>query len=565
MSDLSRFTTASLPVGLLAALLCSAPSLAQDPASRQQPYQQPLPAPQFEGGEKPGDFVLPPLPEPSATDPLSAQARIFVKTIRVLGNTVFPPERIAEVAAPFVGRVISSGELQELRYRLTKLYVDAGYITSGVILPDQTVKDGLVTFQVIEGRLAKIQVSIDGRLDPDYVRERARLGAAAPLNVENLRNELQRLHLDPLIRRIDSRLEPSPVLGESILSIEVEEDRPYQVVVGVDNYRSPSIGSIQPRIEAWHGNITGAGDRLDARFRTTSGLEDYFFAYQYPVGPRGAAVGLELRKTHSLVVERPFDELDIVSDTQDAALFYRRPLLRELDRNLDLRLSLEKRRSTTYLLGERFSFSPGVINGQSAVSVLRVVTDYLDREPDRVIALRGTFSVGFDAFGATTEAGEPDGRFFTWLVQGQYARRFPATGAQIIARADWQQAFEPLLPLEQFGVGGRYSVRGYRENQLVRDSGISASVEYRHPVFADEFGASQTQLALFADWGSAWNREADTPTPKTLASVGIGLRWEPNDRLKTELYAAYSLRHIDNNGHDPQDSGLHFSLSYALF
>lgn len=562
MTATRRLTSAAVSLALL---LMSVSVPAQDPTGQPLLQQRPLPAPSFAEPERDSGFVLPPVPEPTEQSPISSRPRVLVKAIRVLGNTVFAPERIAEVAAPFVAREVSSAELQELRYRLSRLYVDAGYLTSGVILPDQRVSDGVITFQVIEGRLAEVRVHTDGRLEPDYVRERALLGAATPLHIEDLRGELQRLHLDPLIRRLDSRLAPGAVLGESVLSIEVEEDRPYQVIVGVDNHRSPSVGSVQPRIEAWHGNISGAGDRLDARFRTTAGLEDYSLAYQYPVGARGAAVGLELRKTDSLVVERPFDELDIVSSSQEAALFYRRPLLRELDRDLHLRLALEKRRSVTTLLGERFSFSPGVVDGQSAVSVVRVVADYLGRATNRVLALRGTFSVGLDAFGASTAGGEPDGRFFSWLMQGQFARRFPRTGAQVIARADWQQAFEPLLPLEQFGVGGRNSVRGYRENQLVRDSGISASLEYRHPVFADEFGVSHTQLAVFADWGAAWNRATDTPSPRNLASIGLGLRWEPEERLQAELYAALPLRRVDNNGHDPQDSGLHFSLRYALF
>ena len=55
--------------------------------------------------------------------------------------------------------------------------------------------------------------------------------------------------------------------------------------------------------------------------------------------------------------------------------------------------------------------------------------------------------------------------FFSWLGQAQLARRLETLSAQVIGRVDLQLANDRLFPLEQFAVGGRYSVRGYRENQ----------------------------------------------------------------------------------------------------
>jgi hemolysin activation/secretion protein len=48
-------------------------------------------------------------------------------------------------------------------------------------------------------------------------------------------------------------------------------------------------------------------------------------------------------------------------------------------------------------------------------------------------------------------------------------RRFDTRGDQYVLRNDLQLAKDPLLPLEQFTVGGASTVRGYRENQLVKD------------------------------------------------------------------------------------------------
>jgi len=82
-------------------------------------------------------------------------------------------------------------------------------------------------------------------------------------------------------------------------------------------------------------------------------------------------------------------------------------------------------------------------------------------------------------------------------------RRLTDWGLQALTRLDVQLASAPLLPLEQIAVGGRYSVRGYRENQLVRDNGVIGSVEARVPVVRNVSWADVVELASFMDAGTA--------------------------------------------------------------
>lgn len=71
----------------------------------------------------------------------------------------------------------------------------------------------------------------------------------------------------------------------------------------------------------------------------------------------------------------------------------------------------------------------------------------------------------------------------------------------MIARTTMQLSNEHLFPLERIGVGGRYSVLGYREYALVRDKGFLASMEFRIPVFATGDGIDRLHLAPFTDIG----------------------------------------------------------------
>ena len=536
-----------------------------------RPSEERPPLPEFGDNSPTSGFVLPPVVPPSSEQaPLSSQLKVYVNSYRIEGSTVFPAEELQRVWAPYAGRVVSSDELQQLRYELTLLYINNGYINSGVIIPDQQVVDGIIRLQVIEGELTRIDVSGQQRLYSEYISDRIDLGDGKPLNINSLRQNLQLLQQNPLIKRINSRLEPGERPGESVLSVEVEEDVPYRLGLTVDNHRSPSIGSIRGEIDAAHLNLSGHGDSLALRYGITEGLDDFGIRYALPLTARDLTLSLEYEQSDSDVVEEPFDAIDIASETRDFSIGLRYPVIKTLNRTFDLSLRLERRKSETFLLGDPFSFSDGVDNGESKVTVVRFIADWVDRSEDQVIAARSTVSWGLDAWGATVgkgslSGGEPDGKFIALLGQFQWARRFGENDNQMIFRTDAQFSRDPLLPLEQFAVGGATSVRGFRENELVRDNGWVSSVEFRIPVLRDEAGASRTQLAAFVDYGRAWNENRDTPEPKDISSAGLGVLWSPTDKLYLELYGALPFRNLDHDEHDLQDSGIHFLLGYRFY
>ena len=57
--------------------------------------------------------------------------------------------------------------------------------------------------------------------------------------------------------------------------------------------------------------------------------------------------------------------------------------------------------------------------------------------------------------------------------------RFDARGDSAILRLEGQWADRELIPMEKFELGGANSVRGYRENQIISDSGFFASIDVK--------------------------------------------------------------------------------------
>ncbi|HJW76857.1 MAG TPA: ShlB/FhaC/HecB family hemolysin secretion/activation protein, partial [Thermoleophilia bacterium] len=503
--------------------------------------------------------------EPSRAGPT---LRVFVREIRVTGNTVFSDAELAQVSAPYTGREITDEDLAALRQALTLKYVNAGYINSGAVISDQRVVNGVIEYRIIEGTLAEVTVTGTKRLRADYVSDRLALGAAPPLNAIKLQEQLQILLQGPFVERINAELSPGDRQGEARLSARVEEGPAGNIAVTVDNDLSPALGDVRVVLRGQLYNPSGRGDILTGEIEHAQGYTKLFADYGIPLNARDTTFDVFAEWTDADVVEKPLNVLDIQSQSSTVGFRVSHPLFRTTREQFNLAAGFDLRQSKSKLLGEGFAFTPGVEpDGQSKVSVLRFIQDYVARTSSQVIAARSTFSWGIDAFGATNEGNDlPNGEFLAWLGQFQYARRLGKSGSQLVFRFDGQLSSDPLLPLEQFSVCGLRTVRGYRRNQLVRDQGYATSLELRVPVLRHEDNTPLLQVSTFVDAGGAWYKGRATEQPQTIKSAGFGLRFNPHRRVEAELYwaKAFDDGKIINPSESLQDRGWHFVIRADL-
>ena len=523
----------------------------------------------------PRELILPPLPTPPPPElERLPRERVLVREVRVVGSTVFSVDELAKVTAPYLNRELTAENLEALRVALTLLYVNAGYVNSGAILPDQRVVDGVITYQVIEGAVTAIEVGGNRWFRSSYLQKRLALGAGPPVNASVLQQQIQLLLEDPRIRRLHVELLPGLNPGDAVLRASVEDRPPFRASIEFNNHLSPSVGAEQGILTLEDVNLTGNGDILTLRYGGSEGAFPlYDFRYALPFTARDTTLSLRYRKNTFAVLEEPFQELDIESESEIYTIAVRQPVFRTLNSEVAIELIGERLSHETFLLGERFTLVPGARNGRSVVTALRAQLEWVYRTPDQVIALRSRFSAGLNILGATINPkGEPDGKFFAWLGQAQLVRRLPFLDAQLILRSDLQLADDLLLSLEQVAVGGRYSVRGYRENTLVRDNAFLASLEVRVPLVRNTPWADFLELAPFADYGRGWRTRSPSPDAEVISSAGIGLRWAVTIaagpvslRPQLEVYWGHPWRDRKTPGNDLQDKGLHLQFVLSAF
>ncbi|MDM8549807.1 ShlB/FhaC/HecB family hemolysin secretion/activation protein [Desulfobacterales bacterium HSG2] len=518
------------------------------------------------------ESVLPPIEEDEAR--LSSVGRVFVRKFRLEGNTVFSEEDLAPILGPYENREITAEEMQEAKKSVTLFYIDRGYVNSGAVIPDQQMKDGIITFRIIEGKLSKTEVSGNTWLRTGYISKRLELTTgpeAGPLNIITLQDRLKLIRQDPRVENINATLGPGLEPGEAMLDVKVDESRPYHMSLTFNNHNSPGIGSYRGEVGLRHINLTGWGDALGVSYGLTEGLNEYSANYTIPITRWDTTLAFDFDRSESDVVTDPFDKLDIASKTKTYSVALRHPFYKTLSREFAMELKFEKRESETYLLNEPFSFAEGTEDGESEISVLRFSQEWVDRTLTQVLALRSSFGFGLDMMGATVNDSGVDGEFITWLGQFQWLKRISPLNSQILLRTDLRLSNDPLLPMEKFSIGGATTVRGYRENQLTTDNGVISAFEWRIPVAQLRVtkGTNDGFLHLvlpFFDFGQGWNTDRPDPSTDSIYSTGVGLRWTVTPKILAEVYWGYALRDVEDPGeYNIQDDGIHFQITAELF
>lgn len=545
-------------------------------------------------------FRLPALGEQAGVSPdqLSQASSVFVRQIEVNGVSAFDESEIDAITQPYTNRQVSSADLQVLRATLSQHYLAHNFINSGVILPDQRIVNGVVSFQAIEGILTRVEIAGDSHLNNRYLEGRLRRHLDEPLNIADIQYALRYLQNDPNIERLDAELSPGDAPGESVLRLAIDEAPRFRAGIGVDNYHSTSTGAEQATAYFSSRNLTGFGDVLNLSLGVSDGADNYSALLALPITRRNTQFQLYGSRSDSSIVEDRFAALDIDSLTNTWGVSVTQPVIDNLDTTLLLVLGYEDKHSETELLGIPFSFSPGAQNGESDTSVAQFAIDWTTRGTNYVFALRGNYRNGMDSgdatvFKPTTDEERllnptgADGVFDVFQVQALFLRRLNTLSlfsalhdrGQFVFRTTSQFSGDPLMSLEKLGMGGINTVRGYPENLLVRDNGVAVTLELQIPLpgYTDTPGPRNLMVVPFLDYGRSWDDVDTDPNPlrntddaKYIIGLGLGLMWEPLDGLHAQIFWGSDVGDNFEPGDDPrefrdtdlQDDGIHISITY---
>lgn len=506
----------------------------------------------------------PPEHDPTKAEEGSDDQVIFVKEFTFLGNTVFSDAELAGALAPFTHRAIPFEALTDAQKTITDLYVNHGYVTSGAYLPLQPnqsldPRQAEIAIQIKEGAIEEITVTGSPRLR-SYVQNRLQVATSPVFNQGRLEEALRLLQLDPSVETISATLLPGASDSESILQVEAISTPVVTLHARANDFRSPGVGPFERSAGLELRNATGLGERLSLDFSNTDGSSSLRLDASVPINPHNGELFFQYGDFQGRILSAPFREFfDIRVDSSTYAAGVRQPIRQSISlvdgdprrEFLSLSATLERTDSLSTVDGQPTPLSPGANRlGRTGILTAVLSQDYLYEAPGQALALRSSVGIGFND--------NPVADFQDFVVfSGHVAFRQTIGPTSLLLTGRAQLSLDPLIPIQQVGLGGPGSVLGFERDALLSDNALVASAELHIPLV--QAGDLQIRAIPFANGGRGWNQGAERRLERnTLAAVGAGLQIDwgplggrinyaipltegPRDPLSFELFLRYGL------------------------
>ncbi|HSL20323.1 MAG TPA: ShlB/FhaC/HecB family hemolysin secretion/activation protein [Vicinamibacterales bacterium] len=476
-----------------------------------------------EPSARPGVITI---PEPGQTPPPNAAGIQFVLNhVTVDGVTIYQDGALRRLYAGSLGREVTLADVYRIVDALTARYRNDGYILSQVIVPAQSVENGAVRLQAIEGYIAGVRVEGGSAAMNARVRRYIeKLRAVRPLTAAALERSVLLVNDIPGVwaRAV---LTPSSTPGAADLVLVVSQ-RPFATGLSVDTRGSRAQGRQRVFADVGLHSLFGGASLTELRGVSTADRELGYFAAAHDqlVGSGGAMIGVAGSYVYSRPQELAFIPLELTTTSQAFTLHVTHPLVRSRARNLHARAVVSVFDSRTEVFG--------VKDTADRLRAVRLGLTFDASDGLGGISLADLeFSQGIDALGASTNGDEylsrPTGRS-DFRKATLYAARLQSLPAHwsIALVLNAQYALTDLLSPELFAVGGEQFGRGYDFAELLNDHGIAAKLDLRYSHAWTGRRPATLMPYAFVDFGQVWQRTRfpGLDASQSAASAGGGFR-----------------------------------------
>ncbi|KMT66064.1 POTRA domain-containing protein [Catenovulum maritimum] len=196
-----------------------------------------------------------------AESKMTQQVKFRLNSINLQGNETLAKAELIDVIKPYVGKLVTVAELKEIAQRVTLLYHNKGYQTSRCIVPEQQIKNGVVTLKMEENKLNQIKIVGDNSFEYEtrlFLRYLNDLSGKI-IHAPTLTKRLAKLNFLPSAK-IKPRLSNAG-FGKTDLILEINEIKATSVI-SLYNNASRLTGDVRANLGGIFVNPTGRGDYL---------------------------------------------------------------------------------------------------------------------------------------------------------------------------------------------------------------------------------------------------------------------------------------------------------------
>lgn len=490
-------------------------------------------------------FVGQALAEEPAIKQQSAFETIFdIAAFDVQGNTLLSQSAIDQTLSSFLGKSRQFEDIQLALATLQKSYNDAGYGAVQVNIPEQRLNQGIVRFNVIEGRIGEI--ILEGNALHDDQNIRAGLptlvqGSAPKADV--IAANVKVVNENPS-KEVVVVLKPSSTVGVVDAVVQTTDSKPVRWGFLLDNTGNAETGDLRIGAYYQHANLWNKDHILTLQATTspeggTSQVKIFGASYHIPLYSFNGS--LDLFAGYSDVNSGTVQNLFTVSGAGNVyGIHYNQHLNRigNYDHKLTFGLDLREYRNNVQFVGVGGSLVPDVEVRPLSIGYSGQ-KQWQDQKLSFNVSLAHNISGGANGSDRDFEAlrTDADADYTVFRYGAEFIKQLKSDW-QVRLALNGQRTNDALVPGEQFGLGGSESVRGFFERELGNDEGHRFSAELYTPDWGGKLSGNTKARALaFIDMGHltrnhALAGEADSAS---VASIGVGLRMSVAERLSVRV------------------------------
>jgi hemolysin activation/secretion protein len=489
------------------------------------------------------------------------------------GNTLIPQATVDELLAPYTGARRDFGTVQQALEALEKAYAAKGFNAIQVILPEQTLDSGVVHFQVVESRLAKVRVEGNRHFSSEnYQRSLTSLESGQTPNFDDMVDNLRLLNENPA-KQATVVMRAGENEGEVDAVVRASDQPPIRYAVTFDNTGNAQTGPFRVGAAIQHANLFDS-DHVVSFQAITSPMRArqvriYGLGYQAPLYSTNGTFGMFLgySNVNSGQVNTVGGNFNIAGSGIILGLRYTQIIPKSSDWEHKLALGWDWRayQSNVTIVGGTTKLVPDITVHPLSLtwqSTLRKADSELSGYLSLIQNLPGGNDgndAQFQKIGARPGA---NALYQLWRYGVNFQKALGGDWA-IRANLTGQHTRQSLVTGEMFGIGGADSVRGFLEREHSNDKGHRGSLE----LYSPELGAQhydQLKLRVLGFYDFGWVKRVH-PTASEIystgiSSAGIGVRAS----LGKDTTARLDFAQVIDSSHTSRGMRLHGSLSYVF-
>jgi hemolysin activation/secretion protein len=511
-----------------------------------------------------------------------------IARFQVEGNTILPAQTVEALVAPFAGKGKVYGDVQKALEALEGEFRRLGYGTVNVYVPEQELTSGVVRLVVSEGVVGKVTITGNKFFDEENVRASLpNLKEGVAPNMRQLSENIQLSNENPA-KQVEVTLAVSEEEGKVNARVDVKEEDPSRFYVTLDNTGNKATGYARLGVSYQNANLFNRDQVLTLAYTTAvdpPGRMKIGGRRVLPWHTDGDGVKVDIVSIgYRLPLYSLGDSIDFIYANSSTNTPSVSPTLGGgLGINgkgdiFSLRYNHNFARAGEYTSKAVLAYDYKYLNNTCSIAGIKTPFGSAGCTPFTLRPISGTYSGQWQKPGENIDfyvsavknipmgadypfpgPSDPQDNYSAasgYKVRDDYsvlragASYFAAVGGDWLLRAalNGQYAHHGLPNVEQFGLTGWTTVRGFNERAIARDRGYVVNLEVYTPDLAAIMGINGSfKLLGFYDaaQGFSYNVTPGALAPATnrhvgVASAGVGLRYN----LKKDISARFDVARV---------------------